>query len=63
MPLESNPEVINPYIEKMGLKIDQFNFQEMLSTEEWALEMISKPCNGILFLYEESPVQRQYKEE
>jgi hypothetical protein len=26
MPLESNPEVINPYIEKMGLRTDQFSF-------------------------------------
>jgi hypothetical protein len=30
MPLESNPEVINSFIQKMGLKNDQFSFQEML---------------------------------
>jgi hypothetical protein len=33
----------------------------MLSTEEWALEMIPKPCLGIIFLYEETPVQKNYK--
>lgn len=32
-PLESNPDVINPYIQKMGLKTDECSFQEMLSTE------------------------------
>lgn len=62
MPLESNPEVINPYIEKMGLRLDQFAFTEMLSTEEWALEMIPKPAVGILFLYEETPVQQEFKQ-
>jgi ubiquitin carboxyl-terminal hydrolase L3 len=51
MPLESNPEVINTYINKMGLKTDLFNFNEMLSIEEWGLEMIPKPVIGILMLY------------
>lgn len=31
MPLESNPEVINSFISKMGLKTELFSFQEMLS--------------------------------
>jgi ubiquitin carboxyl-terminal hydrolase L3 len=52
MPLESNPEVINQFIAKMGLKTESFAFTEMLSTEEWALEMIPQPALGILFLYE-----------
>jgi hypothetical protein len=34
----------------------------MLSTEEWALEMIPKPTLGILFLFEVTPVQNQHKE-
>jgi hypothetical protein len=33
----------------------------MLSTEEWALDMLPKPAVGILFLYEETPVQVQFK--
>lgn len=52
MPLESNPEVINSFISKMGLKTELFVFTELLSTEEWALEMIPKPVIGILLLYE-----------
>jgi ubiquitin carboxyl-terminal hydrolase L3 len=51
MPLESNPEVMNPYIEKLGLRTDLFCFQEVLSTEEWALAMIPQPVLGILMLY------------
>ena len=52
MPLESNPEVINSFISKMGLKTELFVFTELLSTEEWALEMIPKPVIGFLLLYE-----------
>ena len=52
MPLESNPEVINSFISKMGLKTELFVFTELLSTEEWALEMIPKPVIRILLLYE-----------
>lgn len=63
MPLQSNPEVINQFIQKMGLKTEQYAFSEMLSTEEWAIEMLPKPVLGILFLYEETPVQKQHKEQ
>ena len=63
MPLESNPEVINQFIQKMGLKTEHYAFTEMLSTEEWAIEMLPQPVLGILFLYEETPVQKQHKEE
>ena len=32
----------------------------MLSTEEWALDMIPKPVLGVLFLYECTPVQTEH---
>lgn len=60
MPMESNPEVINQFVQKLGLKIEQYSFQEMLSTEEWALDMIAQPVLGILFLYEVTPVQTEH---
>lgn len=62
MPLESNPEVINTYISKMGLKTEQWNFTELLSTEDWGLEMVPKPVLGILMLYEETPAQNAFKD-
>ena len=61
MPLESNPEVINKFITKMGLKLQLFNFQELLSIEEWAQEMLPKPCLGIMLLFEQTPVQVDFK--
>jgi ubiquitin carboxyl-terminal hydrolase L3 len=32
----------------------------MLSTEDWALEMIPQPVLGVLFLYEVTPVQSEH---
>jgi hypothetical protein len=46
----------------MGLKIEAYAFAEMLSTEEWALEMIPQPVLGVIFLYEDTPAQKPYKE-
>ncbi len=63
MPLESNPEVINAFISKMGLKVEQFNFQQMLSIEDWAQEMIPQPILGIMLLYEQSPAQLNFKKQ
>lgn len=33
----------------------------MLSTEDWALDMIPKPVLGVLFLYQLTPVQSEHK--
>ena len=35
----------------------------MLSTEDWALDMIPKPVLGVLFLYQLTPVQNDYKKQ
>lgn len=61
MPLESNPEVINTFIAKMGLKTDKFCFQELLGLEEWAFEMVPQPVLGLLFLYQCTPAQTAFK--
>ena len=61
MPLESNPEVINPFIAKMGLKTENYCFQEMLGLEDWAMEMIPQPVLGVMFLYQCTPVQVAFK--
>ena len=61
-PLESNPEVINTFIHKMGMSTDNFLFQEILSTDDWALDMIPKPALGIIFLSQCTPVQNDFKE-
>ena len=61
MPLESNPEVINSYIAKMGLNTNNYCFQELLGLEEWALEMIPQPVLGLVFLYQTTAPQTAFK--
>jgi hypothetical protein len=35
----------------LGFKIDKFSFQDVLSLEEWAQEMIPKPVKSLMLLY------------
>ena len=49
--LESNPEAINDYLKKIGVKTDKFCVYELLGMEEWAYAMIPKPVVGVIFLF------------
>ena len=49
--LESNPEVMTKYAAELGFDDSEFTFQDILSTEDWALEMLSPPCLGILLVF------------
>lgn len=50
-PLESNPAVMNTYVEKMGFPTSEYSFCDVLSTEDWALEMVPTPVVGVLMLF------------
>ncbi|DAZ92542.1 TPA: hypothetical protein N0F65_012772 [Lagenidium giganteum] len=50
-PLESNPAVMNEFVAKMGFPTHQFSFCDVLSTEEWALDMVPRPVHGVLMLF------------
>jgi ubiquitin carboxyl-terminal hydrolase L3 len=60
-PLESNCEVINKYLSDIGLDISHFVFQDLLSTEEWAQDMILKPVLGLLFIFEITDKQEDFR--
>ncbi len=36
LPIESNPTIINDYIQKLGFDTFYYSFQDLLSIEEWA---------------------------
>jgi ubiquitin carboxyl-terminal hydrolase L3 len=36
MPLESNPEILNAYLEALGFETIKYKIQELYSHEEWA---------------------------
>ena len=59
MPIESNPEVMNPfalmigttgdYTIYLGINIKDYCFHDLLGFEDWAFEMIPKPVLGVVF--------------
>lgn len=60
-PLESNPDLVNSYVRKLGYT-HAFEFVDVFSTEEWALEMIAQPVQAVLLLYPLTEVQNQYQD-
>jgi hypothetical protein len=51
MPIESNPDVINEYAAKMGFPTEQYKCYDLLSTEDWALDMIPRPVIAVMMLF------------
>ena len=60
-PLESNPVLMNDYIEKLGFHSDLYNFVDVFATEEWALSMIPQPVVAVIFLYPLTEKQLQHE--
>jgi ubiquitin carboxyl-terminal hydrolase L3 len=50
-PLESNPTLINDYIQKLGFDTSIYEFCDVFSTEDWALDMVPQPVAAVLMLY------------
>jgi ubiquitin carboxyl-terminal hydrolase L3 len=61
-PLESNPEIMTDYMEKLGLNTDVYSFHDVFSTEDWALEMIPRPVLSVLLLFPISPQSENHAE-
>jgi len=60
-PLESNPNLLNKYILKLGFDTSFFKFYDVYSTEDWALEMIPQPVIAVVMLYPLTKVQEEYR--
>lgn len=52
MALESNPEVMTSFVQKLGFNAAVFSVADLMSTEGWAQDMIPKPVLGLILLYE-----------
>ena len=48
---ESNPDVMNSYIEKLGFPTDLLRWTDVFSTEDWALEMVPQPAQAVCMLF------------
>jgi hypothetical protein len=51
LPLESNSTLINDYIQKIGFDTSLYEFVDIFSTEDWALDMTPQPVTAVLLLY------------
>ncbi|KAG5191197.1 putative ubiquitin carboxyl-terminal hydrolase [Tribonema minus] len=50
-PLESNPDVMTRYIERLGFDTSRHAFVDVLSTDDWALDMVPQPALAVLMLF------------
>lgn len=51
IPLESNPDVLNKYLEKLGFPTALYKLHDVLGLEDWAFDMVPSPVKGVVFLY------------
>ena len=58
-PLESNPQLINKYISKLGFDTSLYEFTDVFSTEDWAMDMIPQPVAAVIMLYPLSEKQER----
>jgi ubiquitin carboxyl-terminal hydrolase L3 len=62
-PLESNPALINTYVQNLGFETSHFEFCDVFSTEDWALDMVPQPVAAVIMLYPLTDKQLAYKDE
>lgn len=62
-PLESNPQLINNYIQKLGFDTSLYEFCDVFSTDDWAIEMIPQPVVAVIMLYPLSEKQRAFEKD
>jgi hypothetical protein len=55
-------DVINAYVGKMGVELEQHSFTDVLSCEQWALDMVPRPVLAVLMLYPIKAASEEYKD-
>jgi ubiquitin carboxyl-terminal hydrolase L3 len=54
---------MDTYMSNLGLDTTQYSFQDVLATEDWALEMVPTPVLGVLMVYPIKPSSEAHREE
>ena len=62
-PLESNPDVMNKYVGNLGFPTKDYQFYDVLSTEDWALAMVPQPALAVLLLYPIKEAAEKHRKE
>eukprot|EP01060_Flectonema_neradi_P032772 TRINITY_DN5298_c0_g1_i2.p1 TRINITY_DN5298_c0_g1~~TRINITY_DN5298_c0_g1_i2.p1 ORF type:complete len:248 (+),score=61.50 TRINITY_DN5298_c0_g1_i2:49-744(+) len=61
-PLESNPEVMNKYIQALGVESTQLQFCDVFGVDPDLLGMVPQPCKAVLFLFPISENNEKWKQ-
>lgn len=61
-PLESNPEVMTTYSISLGMS-PAFQWTDVLSTDDWALEMVPQPVKAVVMLFPIKDVSEAHREQ
>jgi len=51
IPLESNPEVLNEYLHKLGIEAPHLTFQDVYGLDPELLSMIPTPVKALILLF------------
>jgi ubiquitin carboxyl-terminal hydrolase L3 len=62
-PLESNPDVMNKYVGNLGLDTSKICYHDVMSTDDWALDMVPKPVSAVLLLYQIKDSTEKHRDE
>lgn len=59
----SPPSVQQQYLDKLGFPVSMFRFHDVMSTEEWALEMIPQPALAVVMLFPIKDASEKHKDD
>ena len=62
LPLESNPEVLNPFARRLGLPED-WAFTDVFGLDEELLMMVPQPCAALCLLYPSEKISKPRRQE
>eukprot|EP01023_Acetabularia_acetabulum_P002153 TRINITY_DN10827_c0_g2_i3.p2 TRINITY_DN10827_c0_g2~~TRINITY_DN10827_c0_g2_i3.p2 ORF type:complete len:245 (-),score=58.49 TRINITY_DN10827_c0_g2_i3:1175-1909(-) len=63
LPLESNPDVINQFVKKLGLDLSLFKFQDVYGLDDELLQFLPQPVLALLLLYPIDEKSEKFKDE